>query len=112
MLAGLVDREKARYQLEQTIKRRLFSLQYCEEWGTDSLHDALSRIVKQRNDEMQGIVDEWMRICGRLNEEQTGKYLEVLTKAIVYLENCGAKEPVWPHEQNKIAQIAERSYRQ
>ena len=112
MLAGLVQREKARYDLEQILKRRLFSPQYCEEWGTDSLHDALARIVQQRNDEMQEIVDEWMRICGRLKEEESGKYLDTLTKAIVYLEERGAKEPVWPHEENQIAQIAERSYRQ
>jgi hypothetical protein len=111
MLAGLVAREKARYELEQTLKRRLFSPQYVEEWGTDSLHEALARIVQQRNDEMQELVDEWMKICGRLNEDQTGKYLETLTKAIVYLEERGAKEPVWPHG-NEIAQIAERSYRQ
>ena len=111
MLTGLVEREKARYGLELTLKRRLFSPEYCEEWGTDSLHDALARIVKQRNDEMQELVDEWMCVCGRLNEEQSGKYLDTLTKAIVYLEANGAKEPVWPHEQNQIAQIAERSYR-
>lgn len=112
MLAGLVEREKARYSLEQTLKRRLFSPEYCEEWGTDSLHDAFARIVQQRNAEMQELADEWMRICGRLNEEQTEKYLDTLTKAIVYLEQHGAKEPVWPQEQDQIAQIAERSYRQ
>ena len=108
MISGLVQREKARYELELTLKRRLLSPEYCEEWGTDFLHDGLARIVQQRTDEVQELVKEWERICPRLNDEQTAKFTDIFSKAMVYLEERGAKEPVWFHE-NQIAETAERN---